>query len=330
MHPIINNKYRNRSFYWQAAYRQFAGGLMSTKITNNFVQLVQTFLEVCDVESVQKASQRLNLSPSAVSWQIKKLEEELGGQLFTRGKSGMKLTEKGLHFKREAILCFASIRDLRTRGREHKLSGPVTIGGINRFTQELIPYMMKFRALHPAVDFHLESITSVHYKKTLHHARHLDLYVGIFRETLPGITLHRLMNLEVYLFTPPNNPNSLPERPTWEQICKLPFVANERLGNVNPLLACYPAMTRPSDIHFTTDDFQLAIALVQSGYGCCMATRPSFLEESSGYSSFSLSHIFPDETLYLAVNENLPLSSQASAFIEFLKMECQKDHPLNA
>ncbi|HEX3102476.1 MAG TPA: LysR family transcriptional regulator, partial [Pyrinomonadaceae bacterium] len=42
-----------------------------------------------------KAAERLNLTQSAVSHQIKALEAELGISLFLRGKRGVKLTDAG-------------------------------------------------------------------------------------------------------------------------------------------------------------------------------------------------------------------------------------------
>lgn len=55
----------------------------------------KVFLEVADSGSFVKASEKLNLSPSAVSHAVKALENEFGFSLFNRSRSGAVLTGSG-------------------------------------------------------------------------------------------------------------------------------------------------------------------------------------------------------------------------------------------
>jgi DNA-binding transcriptional LysR family regulator len=56
---------------------------------------LRTFREVAETLSFTRASQKLNLTQSAVSHQIKALERELGEPLFIRAKREVKLSEAG-------------------------------------------------------------------------------------------------------------------------------------------------------------------------------------------------------------------------------------------
>src|SRR5919205_3465071 len=56
---------------------------------------LRTFREVAEALSFTRASQKLNMTQSAVSHQIKALERELGEPLFIRAKQGVKLSEAG-------------------------------------------------------------------------------------------------------------------------------------------------------------------------------------------------------------------------------------------
>jgi DNA-binding transcriptional LysR family regulator len=56
---------------------------------------LRTFREVAESLSFTRASQKLNLTQSAVSHQIKALEHELGEPLFIRAKRGVKLSDAG-------------------------------------------------------------------------------------------------------------------------------------------------------------------------------------------------------------------------------------------
>lgn len=66
------------------------------------VELARTFLQVADTGNFNLASQRLNVTQSAISLRIKRLEALLGTALFTRSKAGAKLTPAGEQFDRFA------------------------------------------------------------------------------------------------------------------------------------------------------------------------------------------------------------------------------------
>ena len=56
---------------------------------------IYTFIEVARCRTVRKAAERLNVSASALSRQLRILEEELGVPLFVRYSNGVELTEAG-------------------------------------------------------------------------------------------------------------------------------------------------------------------------------------------------------------------------------------------
>ena len=66
------------------------------------IHLVRTFLEIIAAGSFLRASHRLFVTQSAVSLRVRKLEAELGHQLFLRTKSGVELTPAGAQFERFA------------------------------------------------------------------------------------------------------------------------------------------------------------------------------------------------------------------------------------
>ena len=58
-------------------------------------ELYRIFYVVANNKNITKASQELLISQPAVTKSIKKLEDLLGGQLFTRTKKGVTLTSEG-------------------------------------------------------------------------------------------------------------------------------------------------------------------------------------------------------------------------------------------
>src|SRR2546421_12487636 len=88
---------------------------------------LRTFREVAETLSFTRASERLNLTQSAVSHQIKALEVELGEPLFIRAKRGVKLSDAGklaLEYAERIIEEADALRE-RIGGDEHEPRGRV-------------------------------------------------------------------------------------------------------------------------------------------------------------------------------------------------------------
>lgn len=98
---------------------------------------LRTLCEIADTLNFTRASERLNLTQSAVSHQIKGLEDELGVKLFIRGKRGVKLTDAGRSVAESArkILAEAEAMRRQVADREAALAGSVRVAAA---TQALV------------------------------------------------------------------------------------------------------------------------------------------------------------------------------------------------
>jgi len=116
---------------------------------------LRTFCEIADTLNFTKASENLNLTQSAVSHQIRALEEELGVPLFIRAKRGVVLTDAGKlaleHARR--ILDEAELMRERVIGREKAMAGRVRVAAA---TQALVylfaPVFEDFMDTHESVE----------------------------------------------------------------------------------------------------------------------------------------------------------------------------------
>ena len=115
----------------------------------------RVFLEVVDCGSFIKASENLNLSPSAVSHAVKKLEDEFGFSLFSRNRSGAAITPNG-----QRVLPY--IRDIvkiqNNLGQEVNIInnydvGTVTIGLFSSVASNwFIKILHEFKQKNPGID----------------------------------------------------------------------------------------------------------------------------------------------------------------------------------
>jgi DNA-binding transcriptional LysR family regulator len=88
---------------------------------------LRTFREVAGALSFTRAAQKLNMTQSAVSHQIKALELELGEPLFIRAKRGVRLSDAGklaLEYAGRIIEEADALRE-RIRGSDHEPRGRV-------------------------------------------------------------------------------------------------------------------------------------------------------------------------------------------------------------
>lgn len=65
-------------------------------------ELVETFLDLTKTMNFNHTADRLNVSQSTISSRIRVLEDQMGASLFTRGRSGAKLTPAGERFQAHA------------------------------------------------------------------------------------------------------------------------------------------------------------------------------------------------------------------------------------
>lgn len=67
------------------------------------IDLAQTFLEIAAAGSFVAAAERLNLTQTAISARIRRLEEQVGRRLFVRHRGGARLTDAGGLFRPHAL-----------------------------------------------------------------------------------------------------------------------------------------------------------------------------------------------------------------------------------
>ncbi|MDX8346527.1 LysR family transcriptional regulator [Cognatiyoonia sp. IB215446] len=66
------------------------------------IELIVTFLDLCETRSFNKTAERLRITQSTVSGRIKALEAVIGRRLFQRSRAGTALTTEGLRFEPHA------------------------------------------------------------------------------------------------------------------------------------------------------------------------------------------------------------------------------------
>src|SRR5262245_17461182 len=146
--------------------------------------------------SFTKAGEELHLTQSALSRQIKDLEDQVGVPLFQRRHRALALTEAGQHFHTVAAQVITSVRAATERVRAQ--SGrrqPLSVTTTHSFAALwLIPRLAGFTRSHPGVDVRIMADTRV---QDLDRDG-LDLAIRHGPASLAGSTAVRLMGERVF------------------------------------------------------------------------------------------------------------------------------------
>ncbi|MEM5386668.1 transcriptional regulator GcvA [Paraburkholderia phymatum] len=128
---------------------------MHNRIT---LKSIQAFEAAARLSSFALAADELFVTPSAVSHQIKLLEDQLGVRLFHRVHRAVILTDTGRQYAEEVGAAFARIdRATRDIGRVAK-SDILTVHATPSIaTQWLMPRLARFSAMHPDIDVRLNA-----------------------------------------------------------------------------------------------------------------------------------------------------------------------------
>ncbi len=118
------------------------------------------FLSISETLHFGKSSMRCNLSPSAFTRSIKRLEADLGYDLLERSNRSVTLTPAGELFKTYAIEILEKLRDFKNNAltNEDNLKGEISLYCTVTACYSILPPIIEdFRALYP--DIHINLIT---------------------------------------------------------------------------------------------------------------------------------------------------------------------------
>ncbi len=164
---------------------------------------LQAFEVAARYLSFQQAAEELDVTPTAISHQIKVLEEHLGLSLFRRRPRPLILTEAGQTLYPVIRDGLDAIDAAIARLQRTPESADLTVSALNVFAAKwLVPRLSAFQQAHPDVDLRLQTSNEV----VDLHARTVDLAIRYGRGHYPGLSSRKLMSDR---FMPVCNPQRL-------------------------------------------------------------------------------------------------------------------------
>jgi LysR family glycine cleavage system transcriptional activator len=145
--------------------------------------------------SFTRAAIELNLTQTAISHQIKNLEDLLQVKLFVRNANMVALTEVGETYLRSVRAAILEISAATDRATDQSDENVLTVQCLGLFAiKRLLPHLHDFRAQYPSISLKLRTIQT--FENNLHH----DFDVAIWHGAgdWMGMTAERLAEEEVF------------------------------------------------------------------------------------------------------------------------------------
>lgn len=124
------------------------------------IRILQYFLAVAREQTISGAAVSLHMTQPPLSKQIKELEDELGKQLFVRGKRRITLTREGMLLRKRAEEIVSLVEKTRAEisAPDTSVSGDVYIGGgETEGMRHIAKTIFKIQAQYPDIHFHFFS-----------------------------------------------------------------------------------------------------------------------------------------------------------------------------
>lgn len=168
---------------------------------------VEAFLEVARRGSISRAAESLHVTQPALTARIKHLEAELGEELFTRSRQGMRLTDTGRAFLPYAQRGLAALEEGQrlVAGRRQGATGELVIGSAPSVGTYALPVLLKrFAREHPTVRL---VVKTGHSEEVLAMVLRSEVHVGVMRPLQhPELELRRVQEDELVLVVHPEHP----------------------------------------------------------------------------------------------------------------------------
>src|SRR5512143_2520170 len=191
------------------------------------IAALKTFLAVAQERSFSRAAAKVHRTQPAVSQAVRRLELELGEQLFDRSSKNGTLTEAGrmlqnygqrlVRLAEEAESAMRELRDLR-RGR-------ILIGANEAAVHTLLPLMARFRQKVPDIAIDVRRVPARQIAVEVQQGS-LDFGALTFRPAEEGLLEVAVGSDELVLLVPPSHPLAKRKQVTMADVAGEPVVAH--------------------------------------------------------------------------------------------------------
>ncbi|MGB5626292.1 MAG: LysR substrate-binding domain-containing protein [Woeseiaceae bacterium] len=232
---------------------------------------MRTFCFAARYESFRTAGEELFITASAVSHQIKSLEEELGEQLFDRNSRELSLTESGKSLYNEISPLIEQLDVVVARYKKGAARSSIRISVQPFFASEyFVPRLSEFTAAHPDIDIQVGTSDESSEK----HPSDADLSIRLFRSPPQDMPSSLLFPLRMVPAGSPAFKKAMTVRKK-EIVSEFPLIVYETQPKAWKKWAKASGIKLPKDSKVTRLDSMIAVVrAAERGIGAAMVPVP--------------------------------------------------------
>ena len=236
-----------------------------------------TFYVVAQSGSISKAADSLFISQPAITYQIKKLEEQLGINLFIRTKQGVILTDEGkilfdyvkngIESITNGINALSNLKNLD--------SGIIRIGASTTVCRHIVmPYLEKFHTLYPKIEIQIVNNLTDNLLKELRNGNLDILFLNMPMEENKDLKIIPLTDVQDIFVGNKKYYNLTNGKLKLEDLHSFPLIFQTLPSNTRKYLNTY---LKNNNIYLKPQlevvSYNLIMDLVKAGFGIGYATK---------------------------------------------------------
>ena len=285
--------------------------------SNVGLRALRTFCVAARHESFRTAAEELFITPSAVSHQIKSLEQELGEPLFDRNSRDLRLTEVGRALLEEAGPLMDQLDEALARHKKGFRPSSIRMSVQPFFASErFVPRLKEFTTAHPEIDIKVG--TSDETPET--HPADADLSIRLFRAPPAGMPSHLLSPLTLVPAGSPDFKKSLEVRDN-RIVSDFPLIVHETYPAAWKQWSRSAGIALPATSKVTRLDSMIAaVRACEQGLGAALVPVPLadlWFANGSIVRLFS-QELVADVSYYLVVREDRAADPAVSLLTDWI------------
>lgn len=289
---------------------------------------LQAFLSIAERGSFSRAAVHLNLSQTALSHRIRKLEDDLGFQLLTRTTRQVALTPAGLELLPTARRMIGELSDaidvLRTRGR--KQQSHIAIGCLPTIAAYHLPRVLKeFDALYPAVSMKIYD-NSAGEIATMVQSGQAEFGITIAANGILDLVVTPLIKERFVLLCPRDHPFAQRKFVAWSHLDEVPLIRiSPQAGNRALIDDALGHRREALNWRYEVQHLQTAVGMVFAKIGIAVVPNIAVSPQAiSGLVALPLRNPSVSRTVGIVSRRSQPVSPPAQALIDLVRAYFQK------
>jgi DNA-binding transcriptional LysR family regulator len=278
---------------------------------------LQAFLSIAQRGSFRRAAAHLNLSQTAISHRMRKLEDELGVKLFARTTREVTLTRAGIDFLPKAQKAIAELEqsfdELKQQGAKRR--DRLDIACLPAFAVHYLPPILRrFHEIHPGVEVRIFETPSAAIAELVGSGE-VEFGLSMISTNRWDLDVETIGEAPLALACPAGHPFAKKRAVTWRELRDTPLI---RVGTKTAIRSIIDDTMSAAHLtpnwQYEVQHVETAVHLVEAGLGLAVALNFDVaLHRGRGLVAVPLRSPKVVCSYGLVTRRGMPLSSSAAA-----------------